>query len=165
MLSSFIACIAGENCLALPKLNLQFLTFHDYLLRNFNLFRLEATYEIREDISDVIGRVAAFRQVSVLQTSQLPALASCNFAFFSCAVPFTLACTGTLLVLPSNLPAAFCSCPLPFAALPCSAVQFCYPCSDALDPSLYYCCWPLAVRPSPFWLDHTCLCMLEAIRP
>lgn len=25
--------------LALPKLNLQFLTFHDYLLRNFNLFR------------------------------------------------------------------------------------------------------------------------------
>ena len=52
---------AGENCLALPKLNLQFLTFHDYLLRNFNLFRLEATYEIREDISDVIGRVGAVR--------------------------------------------------------------------------------------------------------
>lgn len=52
---------AGENCLALPKLNLQFLTFHDYLLRNFNLFRLEATYEIREDISDVTGRVGAFR--------------------------------------------------------------------------------------------------------
>ena len=47
--------------MALPKLNLQFLTFHDYLLRNFNLFRLEATYEIREDISDVIGRVGAFR--------------------------------------------------------------------------------------------------------
>lgn len=34
----------GETCLALPKLNLQFLTIHDYLLRNFNLFRLEATY-------------------------------------------------------------------------------------------------------------------------
>lgn len=34
---------AGEGVLALPKLNLQFLTFHDYLLRNFNLFRLEAT--------------------------------------------------------------------------------------------------------------------------
>ena len=47
--------------MALPKLNLQFLTFHDYLLRNFNLFRLEATYEIREDISDVIGRVGAAR--------------------------------------------------------------------------------------------------------
>jgi len=29
--------------LALPKLNLQFLTVHDYLLRNFHLFRLEST--------------------------------------------------------------------------------------------------------------------------
>jgi intron-binding protein aquarius len=47
----------GEGCLALPKLNLQFLTFHDYLLRNFNLFRLEATYEIREDLADVLGRI------------------------------------------------------------------------------------------------------------
>ncbi len=50
---------AGESCLALPKLNLQFLTAHDYLLRNFSLFRLEATYEIREDIADVLGRVGA----------------------------------------------------------------------------------------------------------
>lgn len=40
------ASATGEACLALPKLNLQFLTFHDYLLRNFNLFRLEATYEV-----------------------------------------------------------------------------------------------------------------------
>lgn len=29
----------GEGALALPKLNLQFLTVHDYLLRNFHLFR------------------------------------------------------------------------------------------------------------------------------
>ena len=36
---------SGEGCLALPKLNLQFLTLHDYLLRNFNLFRLESTCE------------------------------------------------------------------------------------------------------------------------
>ena len=36
------------KCLALPKLNLQFLTMHDYLLRNLNLFRLESTYEIRQ---------------------------------------------------------------------------------------------------------------------
>ncbi|KAG5249967.1 intron-binding protein [Salix suchowensis] len=43
---------SGEGCLALPKLNLQFLTLHDYLLRNFNLFRLESTYEIREDIQE-----------------------------------------------------------------------------------------------------------------
>ncbi|CAL8471736.1 g11278 [Coccomyxa elongata] len=49
----------GETCLALPKLNLQFLTAHDYLLRNFSLFRLEATYEIREDIADVLSRVNA----------------------------------------------------------------------------------------------------------
>jgi hypothetical protein len=37
---------SGEGCLALPKLNLQFLTLHDYLLRNFNLFRLESTCKI-----------------------------------------------------------------------------------------------------------------------
>uniref|UniRef100_A0A8C5HMY1 RNA helicase aquarius n=1 Tax=Gouania willdenowi TaxID=441366 RepID=A0A8C5HMY1_GOUWI len=48
---------SGEGCLALPKLNLQFLTLHDYLLRNFNLFRLESTYEIRQDIEDVIFRM------------------------------------------------------------------------------------------------------------
>ncbi|KAH8383163.1 hypothetical protein KR009_007124 [Drosophila setifemur] len=47
----------GESCLALPKLNLQFLTLHDYLLRNFNLFRLESTYEIRQDIEDAVSRM------------------------------------------------------------------------------------------------------------
>ncbi|KAG2495214.1 hypothetical protein HYH03_006820 [Edaphochlamys debaryana] len=50
----------GEGALALPKLNLQFLTIHDYLLRSFHLFRLEATYEIREDIADVLGRVGGY---------------------------------------------------------------------------------------------------------
>jgi hypothetical protein len=48
---------AGEGPLALPKLNLQFLTFHDYLLRNFNLFRLESTYEIREDLALTVERL------------------------------------------------------------------------------------------------------------
>ncbi|XP_041969753.1 RNA helicase aquarius [Aricia agestis] len=52
---------SGENCLALPKLNLQFLTLHDYLLRNFNLFRLESTYEIRQDIEDAVYRLAPWR--------------------------------------------------------------------------------------------------------
>lgn len=47
----------GEQVLALPKLNLQYLTFHDYLLRNFNLFRLESTYEIRQDVEDVALRL------------------------------------------------------------------------------------------------------------
>ena len=48
---------SGEDCLALPKLNLQFLTLHDYLLRNFNLFRLESTYEIRQNIEDAVKRM------------------------------------------------------------------------------------------------------------
>ncbi|XP_045502358.1 RNA helicase aquarius [Colias croceus] len=52
---------SGENCLALPKLNLQFLTLHDYLLRNFNLFRLESTYEIRQDIEDAVYRLSPWR--------------------------------------------------------------------------------------------------------
>ena len=48
---------SGEGLLALPKLNLQFLTLHDYLLRNFKLFQLESTYEIRGDIEDVVARL------------------------------------------------------------------------------------------------------------
>ncbi|VDO29345.1 unnamed protein product [Onchocerca flexuosa] len=47
----------GEGVLALNKLNIQFLTFHDYLLRNFNLFQMESTYEIRQDIEDAIFRL------------------------------------------------------------------------------------------------------------
>ena len=53
----FTVCLFVTGCLALPKLNLQFLTLHDYLLRNFNLFRLESTYEIRQDIEDVVWRM------------------------------------------------------------------------------------------------------------
>ncbi|KHN88639.1 Intron-binding protein aquarius [Toxocara canis] len=37
----------GDGVLALNKLNLQFLTFHDYLLRNFNLFQMESTCKRR----------------------------------------------------------------------------------------------------------------------
>lgn len=48
----------GDRPLALPKLNLQFLTIHDYLLRNFTLFRLESCYEIRQDIEDVVKRLS-----------------------------------------------------------------------------------------------------------
>eukprot|EP01071_Lankesteria_metandrocarpae_P005629 Lankesteria_metandrocarpae@DN4072_c0_g1_i1.p1 len=51
----------GEFPLALPKLNLQFLTVHDYLLRNFTLFRLESTYEIRGNLEDAIYRMDAHR--------------------------------------------------------------------------------------------------------
>lgn len=52
---------SGEGCLALPKLNLQFLTLHDYLLRNLHLFRLESTYEIRQDIEDAICRLSPWK--------------------------------------------------------------------------------------------------------
>ena len=51
----------GARPLALPKLNLQFLTAHDYLLRNFHLFRLEAAYEVREDLADALQRLAPAR--------------------------------------------------------------------------------------------------------
>nr|XP_002131605.1 RNA helicase aquarius [Ciona intestinalis] len=50
-----------DSCLALPKLNLQFLTLHDYLLRNFNLFRLESAYEIRQDVEDAVYRTKAWK--------------------------------------------------------------------------------------------------------
>lgn len=49
---------SGNDVLALPKLNLQFLTLYDYLLRCFNLFRLESAYEIRADLVDAIRRLA-----------------------------------------------------------------------------------------------------------
>ena len=48
---------SSDRPLALPKLNLQFLTVHDYLLRNFELFRLESAFEIREDLIDSIRRM------------------------------------------------------------------------------------------------------------
>lgn len=52
---------SGEGCLSLPKLNLQFLTLHDYLLRNCNLFRLESTYEIRQDVEDAVSRMLPWK--------------------------------------------------------------------------------------------------------
>ncbi|KAJ1797642.1 hypothetical protein LPJ59_003008, partial [Coemansia sp. RSA 2399] len=55
---------AGNECvcirypvLPVPKLNLQFLSHHDYLMRCFELFRLESTYEIRENIVDAVRRL------------------------------------------------------------------------------------------------------------
>ncbi|CAI5452967.1 unnamed protein product [Caenorhabditis angaria] len=59
---------SGEGVLALDKLNLQFLTFHDYLLRNFNLFQLESTYEIRQDLEDVLFRMKPFQHESKNET-------------------------------------------------------------------------------------------------
>ena len=47
----------GDQCFALPKIGIQFLTLHDYLLRNYQLFRLESAYEIRLDIEDQVPRL------------------------------------------------------------------------------------------------------------
>ncbi|KAJ2056507.1 hypothetical protein GGI08_003851, partial [Coemansia sp. S2] len=43
--------------LPVPKLNLQFLTLHDYLARCFELYRLECAYDIRENIEDAVRRL------------------------------------------------------------------------------------------------------------
>jgi intron-binding protein aquarius len=50
----------GDGVLALPRLNLQFLTLNDYLVRNFYLFRLEAAYEVREDVAEAVKRTAPY---------------------------------------------------------------------------------------------------------
>jgi intron-binding protein aquarius len=47
----------GDKVLPIPKLNLQFLTYYDYFLKNFNLYRYESTFEIRNELEDIIERV------------------------------------------------------------------------------------------------------------
>ena len=54
----------GQQVTALPKLNLQFLSFHDYLLRNFDLYRREAYFQIRNDLADAITRMRARMDMS-----------------------------------------------------------------------------------------------------
>lgn len=47
----------GSRPLAIPKLNLQYLTMGDFLWRSFVLHRCESLWEIRTDIEDVIKRL------------------------------------------------------------------------------------------------------------
>ena len=47
----------GSQPLALPKLNLQYLTVGDFLWRSFILHRCESFYEIRKDVEDTIKRL------------------------------------------------------------------------------------------------------------
>jgi intron-binding protein aquarius len=47
----------GSQPLALPKLNLQYLTVGDFLWRSFILHRCESFFEIRKDIEDAIKRL------------------------------------------------------------------------------------------------------------
>lgn len=49
-----------SGILALPTLNLQFLSMMDYLVRNFLLFQLESAFEIREDIADAVRRTSPY---------------------------------------------------------------------------------------------------------
>eukprot|EP01133_Synstelium_polycarpum_P013350 gene13350-15703_t len=48
----------NERALALPKLGLQYLSFQDYLFRNYFLRRIEAASEIRADVEDAVRRLS-----------------------------------------------------------------------------------------------------------
>jgi intron-binding protein aquarius len=48
--------VSERPIISLPKLNLQFLSFEDYLWRNFILFRSENFSSIREDIIDAVKK-------------------------------------------------------------------------------------------------------------
>ncbi|VEU36345.1 unnamed protein product [Pseudo-nitzschia multistriata] len=56
--------------LALPKLNAQYLSFQDYLIRNFELVRLESAYDIRSDLVDAIRRVRPVLRQSSLEEDE-----------------------------------------------------------------------------------------------
>ena len=47
----------GSRSLAIPKLNLQYLTVGDFLWRSFILFRCESFFEVRNDMEDTIRRM------------------------------------------------------------------------------------------------------------
>ncbi|GJQ15923.1 hypothetical protein GpartN1_g7714.t1 [Galdieria partita] len=46
-----------DEPLALPKLNLQYLSIGDFVLRHFTLFRMEAAYSIRQEMEDALERL------------------------------------------------------------------------------------------------------------
>lgn len=52
----------GSRPLAVPKLNLQYLTMGDFLWRSFILYRSESFYQIRKDIEDTVKRTQPRRQ-------------------------------------------------------------------------------------------------------
>jgi len=51
------SALRSTQVLALPKLNSRFLSFQDYLKRNFELVRLESAYEVRSDLVNVVKRL------------------------------------------------------------------------------------------------------------
>lgn len=58
----------GARPLALPKVNLQYLTTGDFLWRSFILFRCESFYEIRKDMEEVVKRLQPRQDISSGQT-------------------------------------------------------------------------------------------------
>ena len=46
------------HCHPVPKLNLQFLTIYDYLIRQYHLFRLESSFALRKDVENALLRLA-----------------------------------------------------------------------------------------------------------
>lgn len=70
-----------KSALALPKLNLQFLTLYDYFMRNFVLFLMESAHEIRGDLMDAVKRMGP---------RQLPMMHKVSFAGWArMALPIT----------------------------------------------------------------------------
>jgi intron-binding protein aquarius len=62
--------LRSSQVLALPKLNSKFLSFQDYLLRNFELLRLSSAYEIRSDLVNVVKRVKPLLRQSAIEDSE-----------------------------------------------------------------------------------------------
>eukprot|EP00934_Nitzschia_sp_Nitz4_P008529 Nitzschia sp. Nitz4//scaffold3_size479765//306225//310635//NITZ4_000127-RA/size479765-augustus-gene-1.609-mRNA-1//-1//CDS//3329550839//8519//frame0 len=62
--------LRSTEVLALPKLNSRFLSFQDYLLRNYELVRLESAYEIRADLVNVIRRVKPVIHETISEETQ-----------------------------------------------------------------------------------------------
>jgi intron-binding protein aquarius len=64
--------LRGTQVLSLPKLTAQYLSFQDYLMRNFELVRLESAYEIRSDVVNVLKRVRpVLRQTSLDESEEI----------------------------------------------------------------------------------------------
>ncbi|MCJ1311773.1 hypothetical protein MMC25_005446 [Agyrium rufum] len=71
----------GSRSLAIPKLNLQYLTAGDFLWRSFVLYRCETFFEIRKTLEDTIKRI---------QPSEIGSNGSVQFSGFSrMALPIT----------------------------------------------------------------------------
>ncbi len=62
--------LRSSQVLALPKLSAQYLSFQDYLIRNFELVRLESAYDIRSDLVNAIKRVRPVLRQSSLEEDE-----------------------------------------------------------------------------------------------